>query len=219
MTETARIASLIQPTALSLLTRQLMDVLFLEIGNQKILAENDSNANETQKAIASFYYKGNLNLFDYKFQNFDLSELNAICVNPQRETVESHSTVRSQVSATFNITLFGGSTAEVSDHDVFEKLERMSGIIRAILESGQYLTLGLPGGVISRTNVGGRQFYYPNGVENAEALNIVNIDYTVYYDEARLRAVPLEFLGDTLRADGRYTLISDYESKTTQIGG
>lgn len=217
MTATARIASLIQPSALSILTHQLLEVLLLEITNQKTLAQN--NDSKTQKAIASFFCNGVLNLFSYKFQNFDLSELNAICVNPQRETVESHSTVRSQVSATFNITLFGGSTAEISDHDVFEKLERMSGIVRAILESGQYLTLGLPAGIISRTNVGGRQFYYPNGVENAEALNIVNIEYTVYYDEARLRAEPLTFLGDTLRADGRYTLISDYESKTTEIGG
>ena len=218
MTETARIASLIQPSALSLLTRRLMDVLSLEITNQKELAQN-GNETETQKAIASFFCNGVLNLFSYKFQNFDLSELNAICVNPQRETVEAHSTVRSQTSATFNITLFGASTAEVSDHDVFVKLERMSGIIRSILESGQYLTLGLQPGTIGRTNVGGRQFYYPNGVENAEALNIVNIEYTIWYDEARLRAVPLKFLGDTLRADGRYTLISDYESKTTQIGG
>lgn len=217
MTATARIASLIQPTALSLLTRQLMDVLFLEISNQKELAQN-GNKTETQKAIASFFCNGVLNLFSYKFQNFDLSELNAICVNPQRETVEAHSTVRSQASANFAITLFGNSTAEISDHDVCEKLERMSGIIRAILESGQYLTLGLQPGIISRTNVGGRQFYYPHGVENAEALNIVNIDYTVWYDEARLRAVPLEFLGDTLRANGRYTLITDYEQSKT-IGG
>ena len=218
MTATARIASLIQPTALTILTHQLMEILFLEIGNQKTLAQN-SNDGKTQKAISSFYYNGELNLFDYKFQNFDLSELNAICVNPQRETVESHSTVRSQVSANFAITLFGKSTEKISDHDVCEKLERMSGIVRSILESGQYLTLGLPGGVISRTNVGGRQFYYPNGVENAEALNIVNIEYTVWYDEARLRAVPLEFLGDTLAANGRYTLISDYETKNNQIGG
>lgn len=217
MTATARITSLIQPSALSLLTRQLMNVLLLEITNQKELAQN-GNETETQKAIASFFCNGVLNLFSYKFQNFDLSELNAICVNPQRETVESHSTVRSQVSATFNITLFGGSTAEVSDHDVFVKLERMSGIIRSILESGQYLTLGLPTGIISRTNVGGRQFYYPNGAENAEALNIANIEYTVWYDEERLRAVPLEFFGDTLRADGRYTLITDYEQSKT-IGG
>ena len=108
MTATARIASLIQPTALSLLTRQLMDVLFLEIDNQKILASNDSNAKETQKAINSFYCNGEMNLFDYRFQNFDLSELNAICVNPQRETVESHSTVRSQVSATLFQSLFSG---------------------------------------------------------------------------------------------------------------
>lgn len=212
MTATARITSLIQPSALSLLTRQLMDVLLWEITNQKELAQN-GNETETQKAIASFFCNGVLNLFSYKFQNFDLSELNAICVNPQRETVEAHSTVRSQASATFNITLFGGSTAEVSDHDVFVKLERMSGIIRSILESGQYLTLGLQPGIIGRTNVGGRQFYYPNGVENAEALNIANIEYTVWYDEARLRAIPLEFLGDTLRADGRYTLITDYEEK------
>lgn len=217
MTTTARITSLIQPSALSLLTRQLMDVLLLEITNQKELAQN-GNETETQKAIASFFCNSVLNLFSYKFQNFDLSELNAICVNPQRETVEAHSTVRSQVSATFNITLFGGSTAEVSDHDVFVKLERMSGIIRSILESGQYLTLGLPTGIISRTNVAGRQFYYPNGVENAETLNIANIEYTVWYDEERLRAVPLEFLGDTLRADGRYTLITDYEQSKT-IGG
>lgn len=217
MTATARITSLIQPSALSLLTRQLMDVLLWEISNQKELAQN-GNETETQKAIASFFCNGVLNLFSYKFQNFDLSELNAICVNPQRETVEAHSTVRSQVSATFNITLFGGSTAEVSDHDVFVKLERMSGIIRSILESGQYLTLGLQPGIISRTNVGGRQFYYPNGVENAEALNIANIEYTVWYDEERLRAVPLEFLGDTLRADGRFTLITDYEQSKT-IGG
>lgn len=218
MTATPKITSLIQPTAFSLLMRQLRDVLFLEINNQKILAakENDS---ETQKAINSFYYNGAMNLFNYKFQNFDLSELNAICVNPQRETGEAHSTVRSQASANFAIMLFGKSTEEISDYDVCEKLERMSGIIRTIIESGQYLTLGLPAGIISRTNVGGRQFYYPHGVENAEALNIVNIDYTVYYDEARLRAEPLTFLGDTLRADGRYTLISDYESKTTQIGG
>lgn len=217
MTTTARITSLIQPSALSLLTRQLMDVLLWEITNQKELAQN-GNETETQKAIASFFCNGVLNLFSYKFQNFDLSELNAICVNPQRETVESHSTVRSQVSATFNITLFGSSTAGISDHDVFEKLERVSGIIRAILESGQYLTLGLPAGIVGRTNVGGRQFYYPNGVENAEALNIANIEYTVWYDEERLRAVPLEFLGDTLRADGRYTLITDYEQSKT-IGG
>lgn len=212
MTATAKITSLIQPSALSLLTHQLMDVLLLEITNQKELAQN-GNETETQKAIASFFCNGVLNLFSYKFQNFDLSELNAICVNPQRETVEAHSTVRSQVSATFNITLFGGSTAEVSDHDVFVKLERMSGIIRSILESGQYLTLGLQPGIIGRTNVGGRQFYYPNGVENAEALNITNIEYTVWYDEERLRATPLTFLGDTLAADGRYTLITDYEEK------
>lgn len=219
MTATAKITSLIQPSAFSILTHQLLEVLLLEINNQKILAANDSNAKETQKAIASFYCNGNLNLFSYRFQNFDLSELNAICVNPQRETDEAHSTVRSQASANFAITLFGKSTEKISDHDVCEKLERMSGIIRTIIESGQYLTLGLPVGIISRTNVGGRQFYYPHGVENAEALNIVNIDYTVYYDEARLRAEPLKFLGDTLRADGRYALISDYESKTTQIGG
>ena len=212
MTETARIASLIQPSALSLLTRRLMDVLSLEITNQKELAQN-GNETETQKAIASFFCNGVLNLFSYKFQNFDLSELNAICVNPQRETVEAHSTVRSQTSATFNITLFGVSTAEVSDHDVFVKLERMSGIIRSILESGQYLTLGLQPGTIGRTNVGGRQFYYPNGVENAEALNIANIEYTVWYDEERLRATPLTFFGDTLAADGRYALITDYEEK------
>lgn len=213
MTATARIASLIQPSALSILTHQLLEVLLLEINNQKILAANDSNAKETQKAIASFYYNGNLNLFSYRFQNLDSSELNAICVNPQRESTESHSTVRSQASATFNITLFGASKEKVSDHDVFAKLERMSGIIRSILESGQYLTLGLQPGIIGRTNVGGRQFYYPNGAENAEALNIANIEYTVWYDEARLRAIPLTFLGDTLTADGRYTLVTDYEEK------
>lgn len=211
MTATAKITSLIQPSALSILTHQLLEVLLLEITNQKTLAQN--NDSETQKAIASFYCNGKLNLFSYRFQNFDLSELNAICVNLQRETTESHSTVRSQASATFNITLFGSSTAEISDHDVFEKLERVSGIIRAILESGQYLTLGLQPGIIGRTNVGGRQFYYPNGVENAEALNIANIEYTVWYDEERLRATPLTFLGDTLRADGRYALITDYEEK------
>ena len=54
MTETARIASLIQPSALSLLTRRLMDVLSLEITNQKELAQN-GNETETQKAIASFF--------------------------------------------------------------------------------------------------------------------------------------------------------------------
>lgn len=199
------INEVIANTGLATVRDKLAYIITTELTNQRSLASGDY---KTQ--LDSFWNANDeLNIFVDRNIPLDPSELNGIIIVPVRETNDNGSQARTQVTAEFNIFFPGESNEENPDTYINKTLERVSGVVKNILNSGVYVTLGFNPGFIASRKVTERSFFIPIS-NDSQSLNGVALTVMVEYDEQHYLKNPVELLGNTTTT-GRYTIITDYE--------
>lgn len=116
-------------------TNRIAEILIVEIANQQDLQNFDDD----------------VNVFIERMQPFSRSEDVSISVYLKGGSYEGHTTKNSQGEYQFFIDLYTSSVATQKDNaSVVSKNKnyRYLGLIRYILSSGKYLTLGFPPGLI-----------------------------------------------------------------------
>ncbi len=192
-------------TGLATVRDKLAYIITTELTNQRSLATG------TYKTQLDTFWNANneLNIFVDRNIPLDPSELNGIVIAPVKETNDNGSQVRTQVTAEFNIFFPGESNEENPDTDINKTLERISGVVKNILNSGVYVTLGFNQGFIASRKVTERSFFIPIS-NDSQSLNGVTLTVMVEYDEQHYLKNPVELLGNTTTT-GRYKIITDYE--------
>lgn len=199
------IETVISNTGLATVRDKLAYIITTELTNQRSLATGTY-----KEQLDTFWNADNeLNIFVDRNIPLDPSELNGIVIVPVRETNENGSQVRTQVTSEFNIFFPGESNEENPDTDINKTLERISGVVKNILNSGIYVTLGFNPGFIASRKVTERSFFIPVS-NDSQSLNGVTLTVMVEYDEQHYLKNPVELLGNTTTT-GRYKIITDYE--------
>ena len=204
----AKIETLLTATKLSVIKDKIAYILTLELAKQLELAEAAEDTTYT-KQLESFYNSDkDLNIVVDRYEQLDANEMNGICLNAIREENRHGTARRKQATTEFAILLQGERNEERPDEDNNETLERISGVIRDILDSGVYNDLDLEPGYIGNSLVEERVFFFPESFD-AQTINTQAIKFTVEYDEFKLGETPVALKGNRTNT-GRYIIKTDF---------
>lgn len=153
-----QIPTLIPPESFELVRDRIAQILAEEITNQFALG-GENALDLTQVALE-------------RTVPFDKTEMPCINVNLQRSTQETQIAVNTDETTLFNIDCYqSGISSDANKGDVLAKLklQRLMGVVRAILENPRYKTLGFAPGFIMNRHVMSMDFA---PVDNGDSLSV-----------------------------------------------
>jgi len=209
------ISALISEAGFELIRDQIAAILAIELPNQRTLAASFPN---DLAIIESFWGEDDvLNLFLERFVPVDLTEQNSINVYYENTGYQTGTSKIQKAAANFNIDLEVASKASSSsegDKKSALYIQRMAGIIRGIIQDGDYFRLGFAPGFVSHRFITSINPFQPTQIDNANYIMGLKISLQVKYDEI-VSLKPLnDLLGNDTKIDvddyGKFSLITDF---------
>lgn len=182
---------LIPQTNTEILIEKIKTFLMAELVNQKNLAE-EAEDTETYDALNSFYDSSEeMNFFTNRFEQLNPAELNAIIINPERESTNNQNAQRLNYETVLNIVFQGDIETEGDTEEAVNKyINRVSGIVKQILVSPHYQTPESYGIKFNRIKVNERAFFVPIS-QDSNYFNNVVITIAITHDETTITNDPV----------------------------
>lgn len=186
---------------------KIAEIITLELTEQRATAEG-----EYKDFLDTLWNSENqFNIFIDRFTPLDASELNAIVITPEKVVYENGSTRTSQNTAFYYIDVVGDSATtdnEIGDVKCNRTIQRINGVIIAILNKAKYARLDLAPGTISSKKWIETIFYRPNPDTSAYP-NAVTSRLEIEYDENKIMEVPVNLLKNSTDISGRFSILTE----------
>lgn len=206
----------IPKSKMELIKDRIVLIITNELTNQVALTESstDPEKMEYNEQLKTFWNsKGDLNIFQDRFQSLQPEEYNAIVVNVVQETDNSGSNALTKPESEFAIDFLVRAKSDNDkrgDLKSNEILQRISSSVRMVFLTAIYMRLGFDTKFIQRQNVLSRKFYVPES-SDSDHISGVTLTLRVDYDESIIQSVPVILKGNDSKLAGRYTITTDTE--------